>query len=131
MKGYTGHIEQETLANEHFRHVLWTGTHIQLVVMSIPVGGDIGVETHEHVDQFFRIEAGKGMVVMDGEEIEVAEDDGFIVPAGTEHNVINTGDVALKLYTLYSPPNHIDGIVHKTKEDAEADHEDEAFGEAV
>ncbi len=128
MKGYIEQIETVTVNNTDFRRVLWTGTHTQLVLMSIPVGGDIGVEVHNHVDQFFRVEQGKGIVIMDKEEFHFEEDFAFIVPAGVEHNVINTGDQDLKLYTLYSPPNHLDSVVHATKEDAEADHEDEAFG---
>lgn len=117
--GYASDIEKETLDNENFRQVLYTGKYAQLVVMTIQPGEDIGMEVHEHVDQFFRIEQGKAVVVMDGEETEVSADFAFIVPAGTQHNVINNGDEPLKLYTVYSPPNHPDGTVHKDKEEAE------------
>lgn len=89
--------------------------------MSIEPGGEIGIEIHEIVDQFIRIEQGEGKVIMDGQETPIKDSDAFIVPAGTKHNVINTGTGPLKLYTLYSPPHHKDGIVHKTKSEAEAD----------
>lgn len=126
MTGYLGNIEKITLANTFFRQVLYTGKHAQLVVMSLRPGEDIGLEVHTHVDQFFRIEAGVGKVVMNGEEAEITDGDAFIVPAGTEHNVINTSaDESLQLYTVYSPPNHPDGTVHKTKAEAEAAHDQE------
>ncbi|KKR28062.1 MAG: hypothetical protein UT61_C0058G0004 [Candidatus Woesebacteria bacterium GW2011_GWA1_39_8] len=130
-KYYLGNIEKETEENENFRKVIWTGEHSQLVLMSLPVGCDIGVETHPHVDQFFRVESGEGKVIIDGEEMEFSDNFAFIVPAGAEHNVINTGDKELKLYTIYSPANHIDGRIHKTKEEAEGDTEDEEFGHSV
>jgi mannose-6-phosphate isomerase-like protein (cupin superfamily) len=120
MKGYVGPIEKLTLENENFREVLFTGKFCQLVVMSIKPGEDIGMEVHEHVDQFFRIDAGQAKVVMDGEESEVGDGDAIVVPAGTEHNVVNISDKDdLKLYTIYSPPNHPEGTVHKTKKEAE------------
>ncbi len=130
-KHYFGNIEEETEKNENFRKVIWTGGHSQLVLMSLPVGCDIGVEIHPNVDQFFRIESGEGKVIMDGEEMGFSDNFAFIVPAGVEHNVINTGDKDLKLYTIYSPANHIDSRVHKTKEEAVADTEDEEFGHSV
>lgn len=120
MVGYFGNIEQETLQNENFRKVLFTGKHAQLVVMSLLPGEDIGVEVHDTVDQFFRVDSGEGKVVMNGEEAEFSDGFAFIVPAGTEHNVVNTSETEpLKLYTIYSPPNHPDGTVHKDKAEAE------------
>lgn len=124
MAGFIGNIEKLTLDNTNFRQVLFTGQHTQLVLMSIEGGSEIGVEIHEIVDQFIRIEQGEGKVVMDGQENSVKDGDAFIVPAGTQHNVINTGTEPLKLYTLYSPPHHKDGIVHKTKNEAESDTQD-------
>ena len=121
MAGFLGNIEKLTLENNNFRQVLFTGQHTQLVLMSIEVGGEIGMEVHEIVDQFLRIELGEGKVIMNDEEHAVGEGDAFIVPAGTQHNVINTGNGPLKLYTLYSPPHHKDGIIHQTKAQAEAD----------
>ena len=121
MAGFLGNIEKLTLENNNFRQVLFTGQHTQLVLMSIEVGGEIGMEVHEIVDQFLRIELGEGKVIMNDEEHAVGEGDAFIVPAGTQHNVINTGNGPLKLYTLYSPPHHKDGIVHRTKAQAESD----------
>lgn len=128
MKYYTQNIEKETLENENFRKVIFTGEKSQLVLMSIEVGGEIGKEVHPKVDQFFRIESGKGKLIINGEEVEVEDDFAIIVPAGAEHNIINTGDTPLKLYTIYSPANHIDGRIHKTKADADMDTEDEEFG---
>jgi mannose-6-phosphate isomerase-like protein (cupin superfamily) len=123
MKGYVANIEDITLANENFRTVLYTAKYSQLVVMSIPLNGDIGEEVHG-LDQFLRIEAGEGTVILDGVEHALAAGSAIVVPAGTRHNVINTSDEApLKLYSVYSPPNHRDGVVHKTKSDAEADEE--------
>jgi mannose-6-phosphate isomerase-like protein (cupin superfamily) len=129
MKPYiTQNIETETLENNNFRKVVWTGEHMQLVLMSLLPGEDIGVEVHPHVDQFFRIEAGQGNAVVNGEETLLGEDAVLIVPAGAEHNITNTGTEVLKMYTLYTPPNHIDGRIHTTKADAIADVEDEEFG---
>ncbi|MDH7476092.1 MAG: cupin domain-containing protein [Microgenomates group bacterium] len=119
MVGYHTNIESETLQNSYFRKVLFTGKYSQLVVMSLKPGEEIGDEVHETVDQFFRIEQGQAKFVVNGEETVVSEDEVFIVPAGARHNVINTGDKDLKLYTIYSPPNHPDGTVHKTKQEAE------------
>jgi mannose-6-phosphate isomerase-like protein (cupin superfamily) len=125
---YHAPIEQETLDNTDFRRVVWTGEHLQVVLMSIAAGEDIGVETHPHVDQFFRIEKGEGRAVINGAEYSLADGTALVVPAGEEHNIINTGDVPLLLYTVYAPPNHIDGRVHHTKADALADEADEAAG---
>lgn len=124
---YILHIEQSTIENTDFRHVLHTGKHSQLVVMSIPEGGEIGEEVHE-VDQFIRIEQGLARVSLDGKETDMEAEDAVVITAGTKHNVINTGKDDLKLYTVYSPANHIDQRVHRTKEEADADEEDEAFG---
>jgi len=124
MTGYTGNIEELTLKNEFFRQVLFTGKHAQLVVMSLLVGEEIGLEIHDTVDQFFRIEQGKAKFIMNGEETVIGNGEVAIVPAGTEHNVVNVGEEPVKLYTIYSPPNHPEGTVHKTKAEAmEAEHE--------
>lgn len=125
MTGYLQNIEEVTLKNNYFRQVLFTGQHVQLVVMSLKPNEEIGMEIHEIVDQFLRIEAGEGKVIMNGEEHTIKDGDAFVVPAGTEHNVINTSaENPLKLYTVYSPPHHKDETVHKTKQEAEADEED-------
>jgi len=123
MKGYVENIEEATLGNEDFRRVLYTGKNLQLVLMTLPPGCDIGEEVHEDRDQFFRIEEGRGTVYIDGKANEVEDDFAVIVPAGALHNVVNSGDQPLKLYTLYGPPEHRDGIVHKTKEQADSDHD--------
>ena len=122
MTGYAGPIEKLTEKNNYFRQVLFTGKHTQLVVMCLQKGEEIGNEVHKKVDQFFRIETGEAKFVFNGsEEHIVAAGDGVIVPAGTWHNVINTSkSKQLKLYTLYSPPNHPDGTIHKNKAEAEA-----------
>jgi mannose-6-phosphate isomerase-like protein (cupin superfamily) len=122
MIGYVGPIEKQTLENSFFRKVLFTGKHAQLVVMSLKVGEEIGNEVHPEVDQFFRIEQGEAKFVFNGSEEHAARDgDAVIVPAGTYHNVINASQTeSLKLYTIYSPPNHPDGTVHETKAEAEA-----------
>jgi mannose-6-phosphate isomerase-like protein (cupin superfamily) len=122
MLEYVGPIEKQTLENTYFRQVLYTGKHAQLVVMCLKPGEDIGDEVHPKVDQFFRIEKGEAKFVLDEKRERPARDgDAVVVPAGTFHNVINTSKtVALKLYTIYSPPNHPDGTVHKTKAEAEA-----------
>lgn len=125
MTGYAGPIEKQTLENEYFRQVLFTGKHCQLVVMCLQPGEDIGDEVHPDVDQFFRIEEGKARFVFnETEEHLVQAGDAVVVPAGTFHNVINAlKSKQLKLYTVYSPPNHPDGTVHKTKAEAiEAEH---------
>lgn len=125
MTSYVDEIEQQTKDNENFRKVLFTGQHLQLVLMSLQPGEDIGLETHATTDQFFRFEAGTGVVIIDGQEHSVQDGDVVIVPAGAEHNVKNTSsDTALKMYTLYAPPHHRDGVVHATKAEAEADETD-------
>ncbi len=124
MKGYIGPIEKLTLENENFRQVLYTGKHSQLVLMSLKPLEEIGLEVHSDVDQFFRIEKGQGKVIIDGVEHLVTDGDAIIVPAGSEHNVINVSESEfLKLYTIYSPANHKDGIIHHTKEEAMANEE--------
>lgn len=120
MNGFVEDIEQLTVNNEDYRRVLYTGKHLQLVLMTLKPGEEIGEEVHAGHDQFFRIEKGKGEVVIDGTRTKIKGDDAIIVPAGARHNVINTGDKPLKLYTLYGPPEHRDGVVHTTKEEAEA-----------
>ena len=124
MKGFVENIEQLTLDNTDFRRVLYTGKHLQLVLMTLQAGDDIGEEVHAGHDQFFRIESGKGEVLIDGTRHPVEDDDAIIVPAGARHNVTNTGDSPLKLYTLYAPPEHKDGVVHPTKADASEEHFD-------
>ena len=121
MAGYVGSIEKQTLSNNYFRQVLFTGKHAQLVVMCLQPGEEIGNEVHAKVDQFFRIEQGEATFVFIGNEKHLVKDgDAVIVPAGTYHNVINTSKTTkLKLYTIYSPPNHPDKTVHKTKAEAE------------
>jgi mannose-6-phosphate isomerase-like protein (cupin superfamily) len=120
MTGYHGNIEELTLKNFNFRQVLYTGKHAQLVLMSLKPKEEIGMEVHDNVDQFFRFEKGEGKVVIDNEEYMVKDKDAVIVPAGSKHNIINISDSEdLKLYTIYSPPNHPDATVHKTKEEAE------------
>jgi len=126
MIGYVGNIEETTEQNSFFRQVIYTGKHAQLVVMCLKPGEEIGMEVHDTVDQFFRIEMGEGKVVMNDEETVFGEGFGIIVPAGTNHNVINTSQTEdLKLYTIYSPPNHPEGTVHKTKEEAMKAEEEE------
>lgn len=122
MTGYFGHIEKETEKNKNFRKVLFTGKHLQLVVMSLQGGEEIGKEIHKTVDQFFRVESGKAKFVLnDTETHTVGAGDAAIIPAGTWHNVINASKTeVLKLYTVYTPPNHPEGTIHKTKADAEA-----------
>lgn len=123
MKGFVDDIEDLTESNKDFRRVLYTGKHLQLVLMSLKPGEEIGEEVHDTHDQFFRFEKGKGQVVIDGVTTKVKADFGVIVPAGARHNVINTGDKPLKLYTLYSPPEHRDGVVRATKAEADASEE--------
>jgi mannose-6-phosphate isomerase-like protein (cupin superfamily) len=120
MIGYTANIEKLTAENTAFRQVLYTGHHLQLVLLALKPGEDIGMETHKTHDQFFRIEKGHGEVVIDGNRRKVKGGDAIIVPAGALHNVMNTGDKLLRLYTVYSPPNHMDGLVEKRKADAQA-----------
>ncbi len=122
MTGFVGNIEDLTANNTYFRQVLFTGQHTQLVLMCLLPNEEIGMEVHEIVDQFFRIEAGEGKVILNGEEHPIKDGDAIIIPAGTQHNVINTSPTKeLKLYTLYSPPHHKDGVIHKTKEEAQND----------
>jgi len=116
MTGYSTNIERATEENEDFRHVLYTGEHTQLVLMTLQPGEDIGRETHPDVDQFIRIESGTATAVLDGEETRLDDGDVLVIPAGAEHNVTNTADdTPLRLYTLYSPPEHPDGTVQATK----------------
>jgi mannose-6-phosphate isomerase-like protein (cupin superfamily) len=125
MAGYVADIEDKTENNNNFREVLFTGQHSQLVVMCLQPGEDIGMEVHNNLDQFFRFEEGKGKVVIDGAENEVEDGFAVVVPAGSEHNIINSGDKPLRLYTIYSPPNHPDGTIHKNREEAMAAEEAE------
>jgi mannose-6-phosphate isomerase-like protein (cupin superfamily) len=119
MTGYVGNIEDLTETNEYFREVVFTGKHTQLVVMCLKPGEEIGMEVHDHVDQFFRFESGSGKVIINGEEHQVSAGWAVVIPAGAQHNIINVSkDKELKLYTLYSPPNHPDGTIHATKADA-------------
>lgn len=121
MAGFVTNIEEKTLANTNFRQVLFTAPHSQLVLMSLKPNEEIGMEVHPSVDQFFRFESGEGKVIIDGQESMVKDGMAVIVPAGSQHNVINTSaEKELKLYTIYSPANHPDGTVHATKQDAEA-----------
>lgn len=120
MKGHTINIETATTQNADFRRVLYTGKNLQLVLMSIPPAGEIGEEVHETHDQFFRVDAGQGEVTIDGVATPIADGWSVIVPAGARHNVRNMGDADLKLYTLYAPPEHADGVVRATREEAEA-----------
>jgi mannose-6-phosphate isomerase-like protein (cupin superfamily) len=119
MKGFIADIEDQTEENRDFRRVLYTGPHMQLVLMSLAPGEELGEEVHETTDQFFRVEEGRGEVVIDGRETRIESDIAIIVPAGTRHNVRNTGHKPLRFYTLYAPPEHPDGTVHRTKADAD------------
>lgn len=123
MQPYVQNIEKETLENSNFRKVLYTGKFSQLVVMALMPGEDIGKEVHPDIDQFIRIESGTGKAVLDGKEYNLEDDFAIVIPAGMEHNVINTSDTEeLKLYSIYSPPEHKEGTIHKTKEEAQEDH---------
>ena len=125
MRGYSGNIEQLTIENTNFRQVLYTGQHAQLVLMSLKPGEEIGEEIHGENDQFFRFEAGQGRVVIDDNKYRVGDGSAIIVPAGARHNVINTSESEdLKLYTLYAPSHHKDGIVRATRDEATANEED-------
>lgn len=125
MSGYVSNIEDLTLKNENFREVLYTGAYSQLVVMSLLPGEDIGMEVHDHVDQFFRVESGEGKIIIDGHESNIEDGTAIVVPAGSEHNLINTSDKEeLKLYTIYSPANHPEGTIHATREEAMAAEEE-------
>ena len=125
VKGFVDNIEKLTTDNEKFRKVLYTGRYMQLVLMTLKPGEEIGAEVHEGHDQFFRIEEGSGEVIIDGQSRAIKDDDAIIVPAGARHNVVNNGDQPLKLYTIYGPPEHRDGVIHATK--AQADASDEHF----
>lgn len=125
MKGYKVNIEKETLDNSNFRKVSYTGGHIQLVLMSLKPGEEIGQEIHPDTDQFFRFESGDGKCVIDENNYHVTDGDAIVIPAGAKHNIINTGAEPLKMYTIYGPPNHQDGIIRVTKE--AADRKDEKF----
>lgn len=121
MAGYHTNIEARTLENGFFREVLYTGPNSQLVVMSLEPGEEIGTETHPDTDQFFRVEAGTALAVLDGQEYELEDGSALIIPAGVQHNLTNTSATGrLKLYTIYTPPQHPDGTVHKTKAEADA-----------
>jgi len=122
MKGFVQNIEAVAVENEEFRRVLYTAKNCQLVVMALKPGEDIGAEVHQ-LDQFFRVEKGTGEAVLDGVHTPLSTGFAVLVPAGTTHNIVNTGSAPLKLYTLYAPPNHRDGVVHHTRAVAEADNE--------
>ena len=124
MKGYVQNIESISVKNENFRQVLYTAKNCQLVVMALNPKEEIGMEVHQ-LDQFFRVEEGMGEAVLDGIHKMISAGFAVLVPAGTNHNIINTGTVPMKLYTLYSPPNHRDGVIHRTR--AEAEKDDEQF----
>lgn len=122
MKGYVANIEKSTLENENFRKVLYTGKHSQLVLMSLAPKEEIGMEIHNENDQFFRFEKGSGKCLIDGNEYELKDGVAVVIPAGARHNIINTSETEeLKLYTIYSPAHHKNGVVRKTKAEAEAD----------
>lgn len=123
MKGYILNIEEKTLQNTNYREVLYTAKHCQLVLMSIEPNGEIGEEVH-HLDQFIRVEAGEAKVILNGESSQLSADMAVIIPEGVKHNIINTGSVPLKLYTLYSPPEHKNGTIQKTKADEREEHFD-------
>ena len=125
MKGYKNNIEKATLDNANFRKVLYSGKHLQLVLMSLKAGEEIGEEVHKENDQFFRFEGGNGKCIIDGNNYNVTDGDVIIIPAGAKQNIINTDSATeLKMYTIYSPPHHKDGIVRATKEEAEKNEEE-------
>lgn len=131
MDHFVTDIEEATVKNEDFRRVLYTALNSQLVLMTLKPGEDIGAETHD-LDQFIRVEAGRGTAQLNGKDYPIHDGSALVIPAGTRHNVINTGrDEALKLYTLYSPPEHKDGTVHRTKQEAEADRDDHFDGKTT
>src|SRR3989339_810986 len=121
MTGYVDNIEEKSEDNDNFRKVVFTADHMQLVVMSLKAGEDIGEEVHETVDQFIRVESGDGLAVLNGEETKISDGFAVVIPAGTKHNIINQGDSEMKLYTIYTPPQHRDGTIHVTKDEAMAD----------
>ena len=127
-KGFSANIEKETLENTKFRKVLYTAGHMQLVLMSLKIGEEIGAETHPDNDQFFRFESGNGKCIINGNEYIVKDGDAIIIPAGALHNVINTDSATeLKMYTIYAPAHHKDGIVRATKAEAEDENNKEEF----
>lgn len=128
MRGYVTNIEHDTLENNDFRRVIYTAEHSQLVLMTLQPGEEIGVETHQ-LDQFLRIEAGTGTAILNGESVLVSDGSALVVPAGTEHNVVNSGTEPLRLYTIYSPPDHKHGTRHVTRVDALADDQDHFDGQ--
>ncbi len=128
---YIGHIIDDTKMNSFFRKVVFTGAKSQLVVMDIKPGESIGKETHEHVEQILFFLTGFGTAIFNGKEEPINAGDVAVVTPGTEHDFINTGAESMKVYTIYCPPNHIEGRIHKTKAEAEADTEDEEFGHAI
>lgn len=130
MKGYITNIEKLSLENENFRKVLYTDKNTQLVLMSLLAGEEIGEEIHD-VDQFLRVEKGTGTAILNDVPGEISDGSVIIVPVGTKHNIINTGTEEMKLYTLYMPPHHRDGVIHKTKAEAEADTTDEFDGKTT
>ena len=119
MQGFIGDIEDLAEKNSNFRRVLYTGKNLQLVLMTLKPGEEIGEEVHDDGDQFFRVEDGEGEVLIDGKSTPIKDDDAFLIPAGARHNVVNTGKKTLHVYTIYGPPEHIDGTVHATKADAD------------
>ena len=131
MKGFCGNIEQQTLDNQDFRRVVYTGGHLQLVLMTLQPGDEIGEEVHQDRDQFFRIEEGSGAIDIAGVANKVEGDFAVIVPAGARHNVRNTGDGPLRLYTIYGPPEHKDGVVQSTKAEADTRHPQEEWDGAT
>ena len=126
-RGYCDNIDRATVANEDFRRVLYTGQNLQLVLMTLQPGDEIGEEVHEDRDQFFRIEEGSGIIDIDGKENPVEDDFAVIVPAGARHNVRNTSQAPLRLYSIYGPPEHLDGVVQSTKEEADKRHPHEEW----
>lgn len=125
MKGFKSNIEKDTLENNNFRKVLYTGKHLQLVLMNLKVGEDIGEETHHNIDQFFRFESGNGKCIIDETEYIVTGGDVIVIPSGAIHNIINTDNkTELKMYTLYGPPNHQKDTIRSTKQDAESNEEE-------
>jgi mannose-6-phosphate isomerase-like protein (cupin superfamily) len=128
---YIGHVQEIATENTNFRKVLFTGVLSQLVVMNIPLGGEIGEETHDHVEQTLFILSGEGETLLDGVVTPVGAGDAIVVTPGTRHNIRNTGTTPLQIVTVYAPPNHIDGRIHATKADADTDDADEEFGHAI
>lgn len=131
MKGFVENIEDLSVQNNNFRKVIYTGKYCQLVLMSLLPGEDIGEEIHQNTDQFLRIEQGMGQVMIDGISHDIKDDFAIVVPAGSKHNVINTGTTPMKIYTIYTPPHHKEAIVHQTKEIAESDTTDEFDGKTT